>query len=178
MKSPSLVILLAVLTCLSCVTNVPTVSKTTPPQAVTAGGLLTQLQPPDDERVYYQPPSLAERLALHEAATALFQGLESGADVTQLTNDFARAGLHMQILPGNSNVSDPKPKNQSPKTNDEWVILWESGPAWRGAGVYMFRTNTTSDTVLQAPHRFHDRQTGEIALRAGRVSGGRRRSRT
>lgn len=95
MKSYSPVILLAVLTSLSCVTNVPTVSKTAPPPSVTAAGLLTSLQPPDDERVYYQPPTLAERLALSDAATALFQRLRTGGDIAGLSDDFARAGLRV-----------------------------------------------------------------------------------
>lgn len=47
------------------------------------------------------------------------------------------------------------------------VRFWlahESGPDCRGHGVYLFRADSRSELVLQIPHRYADRGTGDIGL--------------
>ncbi|MCU7893254.1 MAG: hypothetical protein KZQ78_17375 [Candidatus Thiodiazotropha sp. (ex Ustalcina ferruginea)] len=48
---------------------------------------------------------------------------------------------------------------------EDIVILKEQPSRCEGRGIFMFRTAGRNRTLLQIPHRFHDRHTGELGLR-------------
>ncbi|MCU7804586.1 MAG: hypothetical protein KZQ92_17615 [Candidatus Thiodiazotropha sp. (ex Lucinoma borealis)] len=52
---------------------------------------------------------------------------------------------------------------------DVIVVLKEQPSRCEGRGLFMFRTAGGNRTLLQIPHRFHDRHTAEIGLRLMRL---------
>ena len=91
-----------------------------------------------------------QRLSL-EATTQLFVDSISSAEVTiDLKQRWATQGFVLESL-----------------ANGEIMLVHESPERAQGRGVYAWRTTKLDrPLVLQAPHRFFDRRTGQIVLRA------------
>lgn len=107
---------------------------------------------PGHKQVTYSPPPPAERAALLEVTQALWLGV--AADDPRLVLLAARAGDAGYRL-----------RRWRVGTREAW-LLQELPDRERGSGTYLFNVGAAglaASVVLQAPHAYFDKQTGDIA---------------
>ena len=131
----------------------PVKKSTSPPDAVIASDLLEQARAYPDVPVAYKSLTMKERGALERALPELWAQVESGERVDEeLVGAFEALDLALQELE---------------HSGQRWVLVYEGGEAWRGTGGFLFRVGEVEhEVILQAPHSFHDRGTGELAYEA------------
>lgn len=131
----------------------PVKKSTSPPDVVIARDLLEQARASPDVPVAYKALTMKERGALERALPELWELIASGgAASARLEEELGALDLTLEELD---------------HSGQRWLLLREGGEAWRGAGGFLFRLGEVEhEVVLQAPHSFHDRGTGELAYEA------------
>lgn len=143
-------LMMLALVCLGgCKTQTFTIGeRSTPPDEVSRDDLLSQTRPLEDEPVHYRPPTLAEAMAAEQAIPLLLDSLSQDTDLEPTRELFAEASIALTTFAG----------------DDPWWVLYEGGENWRGTGTYIFRAKRGRPLIVQTPHTWHDRQTGEIGM--------------
>ncbi len=125
-------------------------SSSSPPDSVTFETLLDKARVSPSVDTYYAPPTLKERMNLHKTIPDFADALHAGeVDLEVFKERFKQSGLKLRPI----------------KVDDEdCLVIYEAGPAWRGTGFYVFRVGPAKEVLLQAPHSFHDMHTGDLML--------------